>query len=243
MNRAVLVVLTFLIICLSGGYLYFFSTLENPMQADGLQWTGLGLAAVAMLTMLCCWPSVRNSKKSDVPLKAESTKIDRSEIEGVQRKLEEVISERDRLKKLSLEKDKSTRERLASAGRDDVLGLLGLLQEKGRFLDFIMDDVAPYSDQQVGSAARVVHGGCATVIKEYFRISPVFEGAEGGSATLQADFDTGSYRLMGKVQGEPPFTGRVVHRGWQAREVKLPERVVAATNPSGVIVPAEIEIT
>lgn len=243
MNRPILNFLSFLIISLSGGYLYLFSTLENPLQADVRSWLGLVLSAAAALTILCCWAGPSTSKAVAPPLHVQTLKVDRSESESLQKKLDEVSAERDRIKKLSLDHDKLIRERVATAGRDDVLGLLGLLQEKGRFLDFVMDDVAPYTNEQIGSAARVVHGGCAGVIKEYFRIAPVFDGNEGGKTTLPADFDAGRYRLMGKVQGEPPFTGTVIHRGWQAREFKLPERVGPANNPSGVIVPAEIEIS
>jgi hypothetical protein len=243
MNRPILILLSFLIIGLAGGYVYLFSALENPQQANMLTWVGLLLSAAAALTILCSWAAPNKSSASKQALNPVPVKVDRSEIDALQKTLEEVTAERDRIKKASLENDKSIRERIASAGRDDVLGLLGLLQEKGRFLDFVMDDVAPYTDQQIGSAARVVHGGCASVIKEYFRIAPVFEGNEGGKTTLPVDFDAGRYRLMGKVQGEPPFTGTVIHRGWQAREVKLPERVGAVHSPSGVIVPAEIEIS
>ena len=243
MNRPILIFLSFLIISLSGGYVYLFSTLENPLQADVLTWLGLVLSAAAAFTILCSWAAPSKPKVADHVMTTTPIKVDRSEIEALQKKLDDVSAERDRIKKASLENDKSIRERIASAGRDDVLGLLGLLQEKGRFLDFVMDDVAPYTDQQIGSAARVVHGGCASVIKEYFRIAPVFDGSEGGKTTLPVDFDAGRYRLMGKVQGEPPFTGTVIHRGWQAREVKLPERVGTSHSLSGVIVPAEIEIS
>jgi hypothetical protein len=243
MNRAVLIFLSFLIISLASGYLYLFSTSVNPLEADALSWLGLVLSGAAALTILCSWVGVSRSKSIKSTSVSIPLAVDRSEIDALQKKLEEVSAERDRIKKVSLENEKSIRERISSAGRDDVLGLLGLLQEKGRFLDFVMDDVAPYSDQQIGSAARVVHGGCAAVIKEYFRIAPVFDGTEGGKTTLSADFDSARYRLMGKVQGEPPFTGTVIHRGWQAREVKLPERVGISNNPTGVIVPAEIEIS
>jgi hypothetical protein len=45
------------------------------------------------------------------------------------------------------------RETLAEA---QVLHFLGRLQEKGRLVDFVMDDIAPYSNEQVGAAARIV---------------------------------------------------------------------------------------
>ncbi len=243
MNRLVLIFLSFLIISLAGGYVYLFSTLENPLQADALTWLGLVFSTTAAFTILCSWAVPSKAKEASPVLTTPPLKLDRTEIDALQKKLDDVSAERDRFKMASLENDKSIRERVASAGRDDVLGLLGLLQEKGRFLDFVMDDVAPYSDQQIGSAARVVHNGCASVIKEYFHIAPVFEGDEGNKTTLPVDFDAGRYRLMGKVQGEPPFTGTVIHRGWLAREVKLPERVGASRSPSGLIVPAEIEIS
>ena len=40
---------------------------------------------------------------------------------------------------------------------DGALQLLGILQRDARLLDFFMEDIAPYSDDQVGAAARDVH--------------------------------------------------------------------------------------
>ena len=37
------------------------------------------------------------------------------------------------------------------------LQLLGMLQSDARILDFFMEDIAPYSDEQIGAAARDVH--------------------------------------------------------------------------------------
>ena len=41
---------------------------------------------------------------------------------------------------------------------------LGLLQEKGRFVDFLMGDVGAFSDAEVGAAGRVLHEGCKAVL-------------------------------------------------------------------------------
>ena len=30
------------------------------------------------------------------------------------------------------------------------------------------------------------------------------------------------YRLMGKISGEPPFKGVLLHKGWKTESVKLP---------------------
>ena len=102
----------------------------------------------------------------------------------------------DQVKKLknALNSEKSRQEQLSrdlealslknSAGDGRVVQFLSLLQEKGRFLDFIMDDVSKFQDQQVGAAARVVHSGCSQVMKEFFEILPVRSESEGSEVTL-----------------------------------------------------------
>jgi hypothetical protein len=134
-----------------------------------------------------------------------------------------------------------------AVGENEVLGFLGLMQQKGRLLDFLMDDVSKYPDAQVGAAARVVHQGCSAVLRDYFEIKPVAQNAEGSSLTLNKDYDAHSYRLLGRVIGEPPFTGRLLHRGWLTTSVKLPEQRTPASAVSGaperVIAPAEVELS
>lgn len=131
-------------------------------------------------------------------------------------------------------------ERLKTPERE-VLGLLSLLQSRGRFIDFLMDDITKYPDAQVGAAARVVHQGCVGVVREYFDIKPVRQDAEGSSLTLEKDFDTQRVRLLGKVLGEPPFRGRLLHRGWQTAHVHLPQ-VQTDGGGTGLISPAEVEL-
>lgn len=123
-----------------------------------------------------------------------------------------------------------------------VVQLLGLLQAKGRFIDFLMDDVTAYSDQQVGAAARVVHQGCKAVIEEHLQVSPVENGPENRSVTLEPGFEKDDYRLVGKVSGEPPFTGTLRHKGWRTDAVTLP-RSTRKQERLPVIAPAEVEIT
>jgi hypothetical protein len=132
----------------------------------------------------------------------------------------------------------------ARASGDEAVALLSLLQQKGRLIDFLMEDVAKFSDAQIGAAARVVHQGCAGVVREYFDIKPLHDGSEGGALTLARDYDARRYRLVGSVHGEPPFAGRVLHRGWFTSNVKLPEATgPAAGNGRGIIAPAEVELS
>lgn len=125
----------------------------------------------------------------------------------------------------------------------EALVLLSLLQEKGRFIDYLMEDITSYGDAQVAAASRVVHQGCASVIKEYLEISPVHAGSEGDKITIDKSSDPHQYRLSGKVAGEPPFSGVVLHRGWKTAKLALP-RFTRPVDPAtrNVIAPAEVEV-
>lgn len=125
----------------------------------------------------------------------------------------------------------------------EALVLLSLLQEKGRFIDYLMEDITSYGDAQVAAASRVVHQGCASVIKEYLEIRPVHPGSEGDKITIDKSSDPSQYRLSGKVVGEPPFSGVVLHRGWKTAKLALPRFTRPVdTATRNVIAPAEVEI-
>ena len=129
---------------------------------------------------------------------------------------------------------------LKQASPDAALQLLGLLQRDARFIDFVEEDVAGYSDADIGAAARVVHGGCRTVLREHFTIRPVREEAEGSRVTLPEGFDATAVRLTGNVVGKAPFTGSLSHRGWRVDDVRLPK--LAASHDASVIAAAEVEL-
>jgi hypothetical protein len=119
-----------------------------------------------------------------------------------------------------------------------ALQLLGLLQREARFVDFIQEDVAPYTDAEIGAAARVVHAGCRKVLGEHFTIAPVRPETEGARITLPAGFDAAAVRLTGHVVGQAPFTGTLGHRGWQVKQVQLPQ----LTDPQAAKVLAQAEV-
>ncbi len=124
----------------------------------------------------------------------------------------------------------------------EVVAFFALLQEKGRFVDFLMDDVTAYDDAQVGAAARVVHQGCREVLREHFKITPVSDAAEGSRVTVPAGYAPDEYRLLGKVCGEPPFSGTLVHKGWKTETVKLPRIIKTDARRLPGIAPAEVEL-
>jgi hypothetical protein len=124
----------------------------------------------------------------------------------------------------------------------EVVGFLAALQEKGRLVDFLMDDITAYSDAQVGAAARVVHQGCRSVLDGCFQIRPLREEKEGAVVTVPAGSAADAYRLIGKITGQPPFSGTLAHRGWRTEAVKLPRLVRADDDTLPAIAPAVVEL-
>ena len=120
--------------------------------------------------------------------------------------------------------------------------LLGLLQQKGRLVDFVMEDIASIDDARVGAVARIVHEGCSKVLSEHFSIHPIFAGSEGQTIKLQPPFELSHYRLSGKVNENPPYSGRIVHKGWKSSVVRLPQPIENSDSRRDlVIAPAEVD--
>lgn len=121
-----------------------------------------------------------------------------------------------------------------------ALQLLSLLQREARLIDFVGEGLEGYTDAQIGAAARLVHEGCAKVLREHFDLVPVRDEAEGSRVTLAAGFDAASVRLTGQVVGSAPFTGTLSHRGWRVADVRLPR--LAEGHDTRVLAPAEVEL-
>jgi hypothetical protein len=128
----------------------------------------------------------------------------------------------------------------ANQAETEIAAFLALLQEKGRLVDFLMEDITPYDDAQVGAAARVIHQGCTEVLRENFKITAVSEVEEGSQVTVPAGYAAADYRFIGKLGGNPPFTGKLIHKGWKTEYVKLPRTTTTDRLPA--IAPAEVEI-
>ena len=120
------------------------------------------------------------------------------------------------------------------------LRMLALLQAESRLVDFLLEDIAGASDEQIGQAVREIHKKAQAALKRHAVIEPVLAGTEGDTATVQKGFDPSAVRVVGNVTGEPPFTGAIQHPGWRVKELKL------ATPPEGadefVLQPAEVQI-
>ena len=129
---------------------------------------------------------------------------------------------------------------LAGHHRDGALALLALLQREGRLVDFLRESIEDYDDADIGAAARDIHRGCRKVMEEHFVMESVMPGQEEARVVVPAGFDPGEVRLVGKVSGQPPFTGTLRHHGWRVLEVKLPTLTDGVDRR--VVAPAEVEI-
>ncbi len=125
--------------------------------------------------------------------------------------------------------------------RSEAISLLAALQREARFVDFLQEPLAGYSDAQVGAVARDVHRDCAAVVERLFALKPAVAEAEGSQLELPAAFDSGRYRLTGNVAGEPPFRGQVVHHGWEAARCEVPAWSGSA-DAARVVAPCEVEL-
>jgi hypothetical protein len=125
--------------------------------------------------------------------------------------------------------------------RSEAITLLAALQREARFVDFIQEPLAGYTDAQIGAAARDVHRDCGAVLARMFALRPAVADEEGKEVEVPVGFDSGRWRLTGNVTGEPPFRGRLVHPGWEATTCELPTWSGTAA-AQRIVAPAEVEL-
>jgi len=120
---------------------------------------------------------------------------------------------------------------------DGAVQILGLLQRDARLVDFLMEDISAYSDEQVGAAVRDVQAQSKQSLERYLQFQPVIDGVEG-TYTKTEGVAQGAIKLIGNVPANGKAPGGLLrHKGWQAAKVDLPAAV-----PSTVLAPAEIEV-
>jgi hypothetical protein len=127
----------------------------------------------------------------------------------------------------------------AARTSDGALQMLGILQRDSRLVDFLMEDIASYSDDQVGAAVRELHDQCRDSLTRYVTLQPVIDGVEGTYAKAPAG-DANAVKFVGNVPAAPPPGGVLRHKGWRAAKVDLP--ALALKQDAAIIAPAEIEI-
>lgn len=162
----------------------------------------------------------------------EAAEKAQSEAEAKQKELEE------RVEGLTAERE-AAKAKLGEARDDGALALAAWLQREGRLIDFLQEDIDDYEDDQIGAAVRAIHKGCKKVMDEGFALERILEGEEESPVTVPEGFDPVSISLSGKVSGDPPFKGTLMHHGWRSTAVKVP---VSETVDTKVLAAAEVEL-
>ena len=115
---------------------------------------------------------------------------------------------------------------------ESVLVLLSLLQEEGRFIDFIMENISSFEDAHIGAVARVVHQGCRRVLNEYSSIQSICEEKEGDDVVFKNAVEMNKYRVNGEASDSYPCKAKLLHKGWKLVDLKLPELIGIKRNIS-----------
>jgi len=122
---------------------------------------------------------------------------------------------------------------------DGALQMLAILQRDSRLVDFLMEDITSYPDDQIGAAVRELHDQCRDSLARYVTLQPVIDGVEGTFAKSPSA-DAQVVKFVGNVPAKPPAGGTLRHKGWRAVKIDLP--ALGAKQDAAVIAPAEIEI-
>jgi hypothetical protein len=120
---------------------------------------------------------------------------------------------------------------------DGAVQILSILQRDARLIDFLMEDISGYADDQVGAAVRDVQLQSREALQRYMHLQPMIDGVEGTFTKVEAA-DSARVKFIGNV----PATGKAAggtlrHKGWKAEVVNLP-----SLPPGNTLAPAEIEI-
>ena len=98
-----------------------------------------------------------------------------------------------------------------------------ILQRDARLIDFLMEDISGYSDDQVGAAVRSLHEQSRAALTRYVTLSPVIDAVEGTRTQIGKN-DPNSVKLIGNVPANGKASqGILRHKGWRAEKVDLPK--------------------
>lgn len=120
--------------------------------------------------------------------------------------------------------------------------MLHLLQRDSRLIDFLMEDIASYTDDQVGAAVRTLHSESKASLARHVMLNPVIDGLEGTYQKLDSTKvpDPNRIKLIGNVPANGKVAGGTLrHRGWIASSINLPP--LGKQDPT-IVAPAELEV-
>ncbi|HTP86967.1 MAG TPA: DUF2760 domain-containing protein [Bryobacteraceae bacterium] len=122
---------------------------------------------------------------------------------------------------------------------DGALQMLTILQRDARLVDFLMEDISGFEDDQVGAAVRDLHEQARAALTRHVQLVPVIDGVEGTYTKLDGP-EANMVKLLGNVPASGKAAGGTLrHKGWRASRIDLPS---LGGQKADVIAPAEIEV-
>ncbi|MCO8121665.1 DUF2760 domain-containing protein [Stieleria sp. TO1_6] len=121
--------------------------------------------------------------------------------------------------------------------RESAITLLATLQREARLVDLIQENLEQYTDAQVGAAARPCLQQCAGVLDRVLGLKPLVEATEGQPVEVGDNPSPTRYQWIGEATAS---SGKLVHHGWQASEVKLPTWTGQPAD-ANIVAPAQIQ--
>lgn len=185
----------------------------------------LGLAVIAVLLLIVTVLSKGKANSAGQGAADTPTSEPTTQVEPAAAEAEKAVPEISKIK---------------DAEPDSALQLLALLQREARFIDFVQEDLSSFSDEDVGATARIVHQGAKQTLQKYFELEEIRREEEESSLTIEQGFNAQEIKLTGNVSGDAPYRGVLVHRGWRAKDVRLPRTVEG--HDSTILAPAEVEL-
>jgi hypothetical protein len=125
------------------------------------------------------------------------------------------------------------------AGQNPAITLLATLQRDARLIDLIHEDLDQYQDAQVGAAARPCLKQCRQSLDRILKIEKLVAANENESVTVAADASAARYRWIGESPASDSTTAKLVHPGWQATSIELPQWS-GRDEDATVIAPAQV---
>ncbi len=121
--------------------------------------------------------------------------------------------------------------------RSDAIALLGVLQREARFVDLVKENLAQFSDAQIGAAARPCLQQCASALDRMVGLVPIESSPDGSIVSVAESASAAHYQWIG--EGESA-SGKLVHHGWTASKVELPHWTGNRVDAM-VVAPAQIK--
>lgn len=125
------------------------------------------------------------------------------------------------------------------AAQNPAITLLATLQREARLIDLIYENLDQYQDAQIGAAARPCLKQCRQSLDRILKIEKLVAAAENDVVTIPADAAAARYRWIGESPASQAATAKLVHPGWQAVEIELPQWS-GKTDDAEIIAPAQV---